>query len=144
MYCFANSSIVFSGSAWLIYRAGCCRSTLSLKMAICRGLWGDFVTSYPQTRLVHFPITGEVRMGCCHCEQRHRCSVSRRLPCGAAVAGRCVQNSDVFVQVESLQCGVNRNQLPGDSLKLNCSGKLAKRAVINRTRVISCDCVDWK
>ena len=48
-----------------------------------------------------------------------------------------------------LQCDVNRNKLPGNSLESNCSGKLAKQAasaseIKQEGEILSCCCSNWK
>ena len=87
IYCFANYYIVLSGRAWLIYGA---------VIQLCRSRW-PYVEGDPETRHVHFPNCGDIRIACYRtprravpAEQRHRGSLSCGIPCGAAVADRRV------------------------------------------------------
>ena len=134
--------------------AGCCSSTLPLKMAICRAI-SSYCTlcTLPEPRR-HSNVVLKNIWARCHCD--------------AAVAGRCVQSSDLFVQVDSPTVRRNRNKLPGDSLQSTCSGKLAEQVAsatdvepflaclkmkeswkgsrdrIERRELLNCYCTNWK
>ena len=103
---------MFSGQAWLIYRAGCRGSTLRLKILL-------LLLLHLQKRHVHFPNLGDVRMANhwapCHYGKRHWHSLSLDDVCKAQT---------YLFRWCPLQCDVNRNKLPGGSLKSNCGCEL--------------------
>ena len=119
IFCLTNCSIVFQVELdWFT-------STLQLKVPICRGLSGDVVLWYPQKRHVDL---GDIWIASlwarCYCG-----ATPWRLSAKWTTVWRCPRWPTCaklrrLFKWSPLQFNVNRNKLPGDSLKSNCSGKI--------------------
>ena len=122
IYRFPNCSIVFSGQAWLIYRAGCCSfNSVAQYSHVSRP-----PEPKPQCTLSEpwRHSDGESLGAPSLRNNANRGSLSSGLPCGADIVGRCVRSSDVFVQVKSSSVRRQQEQAPWRLSEIGSSQKM--------------------